>query len=493
MATTSTDGAPPDGANAMLASALATRLRATPLLGECASVDLDRIIAGSREQHLAVGELLFDDHDEPDAVWVVLDGEFVVLKPVDGVDLTLDQIGPGNFIGEISLLTRTQAGHRARALAPSHVLRIPGQIFREVARSCSAVSETVMRTLGERMHRMIRLLQQRERMAALGTIAAGLAHELFNPASAATRASVQASESLAALRPMGVAFASRAWSAGAQSLLAQLTTRFADAPPVVVAAAETDSVARGDRQDALAEWLSAQGVADAWDLAATLADSGLTADWLCTATTAVPPAIPADELSAVLRWTAGLAGADHLLGEVRQSMSRITELVKSVKAYSHADQTTPRVEDVHAAIENTLAMFGYRLRAANVTLVRDYDRTVPPIATFGGELHQVWTNLIDNAIDAGGRTLRVRTGRDGAFALIEIGDDGAGIPPEIQARIFDPFFTTKDVGKGTGLGLDIVQRIVAHHHGSIAVVSAPGDTRFTIRLPFAAAPTPTGS
>jgi signal transduction histidine kinase len=477
----------------MATTALVDRLRATPLLRECATVDLDRIIAGSREQHLAVGELLFDDADEPDAVWVVLDGEFVVLKLVDGIDLTLDQIGPDAFIGEISLLTRTQAGHRARALAPSRVLRIPGPIFRDVARSCSAVAETVMRTLGERMHRMIRLLQQRERMAALGTIAAGLAHELFNPASAATRAAGQAAEAVAALRPIGVAFTARVWSADAQHLLAQLTTASAVASPPGAAGSDTDAVARGDREDALAEWLSAQGVADSWELAATLSERGVSADSLCAATGGHPPQIPAEELSAVLRWVAALAGADHLLGEVRQSMTRITDLVKSVKAYSHADQTTPRVEDVHAAIENTLAMFGYKLRAANVAVERAYDRTLPPIATFGGELHQVWTNLIDNAIDAGGKNIRVRTARDGAFALIEIGDDGAGIPPAIQGRIFDPFFTTKEIGKGTGLGLDIAHRIVAHHHGSIAVVSAPGDTRFTIRLPFAAAPSPAGS
>jgi signal transduction histidine kinase len=195
--------------------------------------------------------------------------------------------------------------------------------------------------------------------------------------------------------------------------------------------------------------------------------------------------ISPEELTAVVRWVERFTTAAQLMGEVRQSMTRITELVRAVKAYSHSDHLTPRTEDVHTAIENTITIFAHRLRGAKVELVRQYDRSLPAIATYGGELHQVWTNLIDNAIDAGGTVLKIVTARDGTCVRVDVVDNGSGIPPEVVPRIFDPFFTTKDIGKGTGLGLDIVQRIVAHHKGSVSVESRPGETTFSIRLPVA--------
>ncbi|HWZ60805.1 MAG TPA: ATP-binding protein [Gemmatimonadaceae bacterium] len=461
---------------------LLTSLRKTELFGACPTADLDKVITGSTEQRLSPGEMLFDDQDMPGVVWVVLEGELTFYKRIEGAELPLDLAHTGDVLGEIPLISRTATGGIVRANTPARLLRIPGQVFLDVVRTCASVAETVLRTIGDRLRKYQRMLQQRERMAGLGTISAGLAHELNNPAAAASRAAEHAIEVLDSIQPLARMMSETTWSPAGLKLLASLGGLHLERPQ------DLDPIVRSDREEALCTWLDAHGVADSWELTAPLVSAGLTEERVQELLGDTPVAGP--ELAAVVQWVEKLANATQLMGEVRQSMTRISELVKAVKAYSHADHLTPRTDDVHTALENTLTMFGHKLRAAKVDLVRSFDRTLPPIATYGGELHQVWTNLIDNAIDAGGTKLRIETSRDGGCARIDVVDDGAGIPAEVAPRIFDPFFTTKDVGKGTGLGLDIVQRIVAHHRGSVAVVSRPGETRFSIRLPFATADGP---
>jgi signal transduction histidine kinase len=456
--------------------ALLTALRETELFAGCPSADLDRVIAGSTEQRLKQGELLFDDQDLPGVVWVVLEGELSIGKKIEGTEFAVDQTRVGDTIGEIPLISRTMTGHTARATTPARLLRIPGPVFMETVRACASVAESVLRTIGERLRKYQRMLQQRERMAGLGTISAGLAHELNNPASAASRAAEHAIEVLDTIQPLARTMSETTWSPAGLKLLSSLGELHLERP------VDLDTVERSDREEALCTWLDAHGVVDSWELTSPLVSAGLTEARLKALVGDAPVAGP--ELAAVVQWVEKLASATQLMGEVRQSMTRITELVRAVKAYSHADHLTPRTDDVHTAIENTLTMFGHKLRAAKIEVVRAYDRTVPPIATYGGELHQVWTNLIDNAIDAAGTVVRIETSRDGGCARVDVVDDGSGIPPEVVPRIFDPFFTTKDVGKGTGLGLDIVQRIVAHHRGTVSVVSRPGETRFSIKLPL---------
>lgn len=455
-------------------------LRESPLLSACSLIDIDMVIARSTEERWDADAVLFDRGDVAPAVWVMLEGEMTLSKILEGQEIIVDRLGPGAFFGEISLLTGMPAGLKGRAVTPVRLLRIPDPTFRDLLKSCASITETVLRSFAEKVRKFTLLMQQHERMASLGTIAAGVAHELNNPTAAANRAAAQAKESLIGIAPLLADVAHAYWSPATQRLIAALRASMGTeaAPPA-------DVLERSDREDQVCDWLDAHGVAEGWDLSPQLVGIGMTAARL---TTLAGDDVPANELVIVLRLVARLATTKQLLDEVQQSTARISELSKAVKAYSHADKMTPRVDDVHAALNTTLTIFGHKLREAKVTVERTYDKSLPPVATFGGELHQVWTNLIDNAIDAmtpGGGTLRVRTTRDGASAVVEIGDSGAGIPPEAVARIFEPFFTTKAVGHGTGLGLEIVQRIVAHHKGSISVTSQPGDTRFMVRLPLA--------
>ena len=339
-----------------------------------------------------------------------------------------------------------------------------------------------------------RLVEQRDRMATLGSLAAGLVHELKNPATAAGRAAELLKEHFAALDPLARRLAAHPWTADELQLLQQMesATKSADQD-----SRELDAVARSDREERITSWLEEHGVARPWELAPLLVDRGVTAEKLSAMTRGCDAAIIADALA----WTERMAAIRQLLEEVGNSTTRITEIVRAVKAYSYVDTTSLRTADVHEGIENSLTILAHKLRAVKATVARDYDRTLPPIETFGTELNQLWTNLIDNAADAvaaladGKRVIRVRTfpsREPEQGVVVEIADTGAGIAPAIRGRIFDPFFTTKEAGKGTGLGLEIVKRIVAGHRGSLDVTSAPGDTRFVVRLPLAQ-PRPAGA
>ena len=245
-------------------------------------------------------------------------------------------------------------------------------------------------------------------------------------------------------------------------------------------APEFDHLARSDRAEATATWLEAHGVADAWDLAPTFVNAGLDAAWLDTLAENIPPASHADALG----WLEARLNLKALVNEVEQSTGRIAELVKAVKSYSYMDQSPMQEVDIHEGIESTLTILGHKLK--NVTLVRAFDRSLPRIMAYGSELNQVWTNLIDNAIAAvnGTGKICVGTSLEHDQVVVEIVDNGPGIPPEVQARMFEPFFTTKSVGTGTGLGLVISNRIVGDRHGGeIEFESRPGETRFKVRLP----------
>jgi len=326
--------------------------------------------------------------------------------------------------------------------------------------------------------------RQQEKMAALGRLSAGLAHELNNPASAARRAASELRRALGDGQEAALLLATAGRPPDEAAALTDGLTEVRRAMVARAAAAETlDPLARSDREDAVAAWLDDHGVPDSYDVAGTLVDAGLDAAWL----EGTAQRVPVEALRGVLRAIAATATASTLLDQVERGTTRISELVAAVKSYSYMDQAPLQDVDLHEGLESTLTMLGHKLRAG-VTVSRDYDRSLPRICAYGSDLNQVWTNLIDNAVDAMGGTgeLRVVTRRDGGDALVEIGDNGSGIPPEIQPRIFEPFFTTKDVGQGSGLGLDIAYRIVvAQHHGDIATRSVPGDTVFTVRLPIA--------
>jgi signal transduction histidine kinase len=454
-------------------------LRASRLFARCADAELGVLAARSAEVRLDGGALLFSEGDRTGAVWLLLEGELVLTRVIDGDEVVLDHLEPPASLGEVSLLSGSAAGHRARARGPARLLEVPGDVFRELLRSCDAVLETVVRTIAERMLHVERLLQKRERMASLGTLAAGLAHELNNPASAARRAAGLLHEHLATLEPLALRLAEHPWQAGEVGLLRQL----ADATQTVSQSAlELPALDRSDRVDAVERWLDGHGVPRPWELAPLLVDRGVTAGELERVTHGCDESIVLDALA----WTERTATIRQLLDEIGRSTARISETVRAVKAYSFVDTSALRGADVHEGIENSLTILGHKLRESRATVVRDYDRTLPPVESYGTQLTQVWTNLLDNAADAvapSGGTVRVRTGAAEGGVEVEIADSGPGISPEARERLFDAFYTTKAAGKGTGLGLEIVKRIVTRHHGTIEVASAPGETRFVVRLP----------
>jgi signal transduction histidine kinase len=319
---------------------------------------------------------------------------------------------------------------------------------------------------------------QRERLLALGSLSAGLTHELNNPAAAAVRATATLRERVAGMRHKLGMIASGKWDRTTLVTLIRLQEEAADRVPKAQALSPLEA---SDREDAIVDWLEDHGCHDGWQLAPTFVAAGLDTDWLDHVEAAVDP----DTLESALRWLNYTVDTELLMNEIEDSTTRVSTLVGAAKQYSQLDRAPYQVVDVHELLDSTLLMLSGKI-PPGITVVKDYDRAVPPIPAYAGELNQVWTNLIDNAVSAMGTSgvLTVRTGTDREFVFVEFGDTGPGVPPEIKERIFEPFFTTKGVGEGTGLGLDISWRIVVNkHHGDIAVESVPGDTRFRVRLP----------
>jgi signal transduction histidine kinase len=328
------------------------------------------------------------------------------------------------------------------------------------------------------------MVSTRERLVALGTVTAGLTHELNNPATAAARATATLQERLAGLWDELAALTDGEVAAGQLATLVRLVRqavgRRADLAPL-------SPLQASDREDELGGWLEEHGVAGAWDLAPSLVAAGVDGDRL----EQVAATVPAELLPHAVGVLAVACEAESLLDELAEGAGRISTLIGAAKQYTQMDRSPLQYLDVHDGLESTLTMLGHKL-GEGVEVVRDYDRSLPKLAAYAGELNQVWTNLMDNAVDAmdGHGTLTVRTRRDGDRVLVEVGDSGPGIPEPVGAHIFEPFYTTKPVGKGTGLGLDICWRIVVQRHGGeLRFTSTPGDTRFQVVLPIGGPPT----
>jgi signal transduction histidine kinase len=430
---------------------------------------------------LAKGGDVYRQGDPADYFYAILAGEIQLTQDIDGEMTVLTTQKAGAFMGEVAVLSRTPYPHSARALTPSDLMRLNNTAFREMFSLCPTLVAKMFSTLAARIQSTERFARQQEKMAALGVMAAGLAHELNNPAAAVGRA----------------AGALRGLIDDSTALLAQVARRVDDAGMAVIrgvlasadakAGGDLDPLTRADRESALDDWLYDAALDDLVDLAPALVTVGITAAHLDDLRDQIGEPVVGD----ALRWLSQALNGRILLNEIEQSARRISDIVKAVKTYSYGEQAaSARLVDVHEGIEDTLTIMAYKLRKHNIQVVRAFDRSLPQIEAFGSELPQVWTNIIDNAIDAmgdrtgqGGGTIIIRTGREKDGVCVEIADTGPGIPPEIQNRIFDAFFTTKAVGKGTGLGLDIAHRIISKHHGEIAVESKPGDTRFRICLP----------
>ncbi len=344
------------------------------------------------------------------------------------------------------------------------------------------LGQRLVGVLSDRIRDFTKFQDHSEKMAALGKISAGLAHELNNPAAAAGRAVSSLRDALQTYRAAAARLDAHALTTEQRTSIPQWEKELADN---TANNDHIDSLERSDCEEAIAACLERHGVEHAWELAPALVDAGCEAEWFERLSKHFPQEVVPDLLA---RMAASLT-VGGLLKEIENSTARISELVKAIKEYTYMDQGSEQEVDIHHGLESTLLMLRHRLKnGVNVKL--DFDRTLPKVCLRGSEMNQVWTNLIDNAVDAmqGKGDLTIRTARELDRMLIEIGDNGPGIPPELKSHIFEPFFTTKGVGKGTGLGLDTAARIVREHGGEIYVESVPGDTRFQIRLPLPASP-----
>jgi signal transduction histidine kinase len=434
-------------------------------------------ISQSEELHFKAGDTIFRQGDPANAMLVILEGQLQARGEFGGETIVFSTKA-GDVTGVLPFSRMKQSGVTGRAVTDAHVLRFPVSLFPELIQKMPELTRRLVGLMSDRIRETTRIEQQRDRLAGLGKLSAGLAHELNNPASAAKRATSQLRDLLKRVKDASHELGRRDLTSVQKSEIEKLEASLTQPdgrPP--------DALTISDLEDKIDSLLRSHGHNDLWQLAADLARKNVKPE---TMERLFATLGPDTARAALLRIAASLEIA-NVLNEIESSTSRISDLVRAIKEYTFMDQAPVQNVDIVKSLENTLTIMNHKLKHG-VVVQRDYQPVPFLVNSFGSELNQVWTNIIDNAIDAmGGKgELRVRTYRDDACVVVEIGDNGPGISAEVKPHIFEPFFTTKDVGEGTGLGLDTVQRIVRKHRGNIEVISKPGDTRFQVWLPLAA-------
>jgi signal transduction histidine kinase len=458
-------------------------LRTLFLFEKLTDAQLDWLCQRGRAEVIPAGPV-YAEGDPAAIFYVLLEGTVVLSRRVGADDIEVVRTSQrGVYAGawQAYLGDRVPQVYNSsmRVTEPSRFFVLDAEVFAQLMAEWFPMAVHLLEGAFFGTKNLLEITGQRERLLALGSLSAGLTHELNNPAAAAVRATAALRERIAGMRRKLRTIAGGRYQRAALETLTKLQEQAADRVPKAQAPSPLEA---SDREEAITSWLDFHGLADGWQLAPAFVAAGLDVAWL----EHVAAEVDAPALEEALRWLADTVETELLVNEIEDSAARISTLVGAAKQYSQLDRAPHQVVDVHELLDSTLAMLAGKI-PPGIRVVKDYDRSLPAIPAYAAELNQVWTNLIDNAVSAMGAAgvLTLRTGLDREQVFVDICDTGPGVPPEIRKRIFEPFFTTKPVGQGTGLGLDITWRIVVNkHHGDITVESAPGNTQFRVRLPI---------
>ncbi|HEX3554944.1 MAG TPA: ATP-binding protein [Thermoanaerobaculia bacterium] len=469
-------------------------LRSVPLLADLTEAEIGWLAEHAEEIHLADGEVTSREGEPADRMSIVLTGELMGRREKGGGEASRVFIARAGEITGLLPFSRMRVWpSTVRAVGPTRLAAIPAARFAEMLAAIPVLEPRLIGVMTDRARETTRIEQQNEKLLSLGKLSAGLAHELNNPASALGRSVAELRDRLAALPALTAALIRQGVEPAQMETLCRLHATSEEGAALAGTAGAggmaLDPLAQADRESAVGDWLEDRQVNEAWRLAPTFVAAGMTAGDL----ESLAARIPGSVLPAALAWLESGIALHLVLEEMETATHRISGLVGAVKEYSHRDRelTEKTATDLHRSLDSTLTMFGHKAKAKQVKVKRDYDPQLPAIHAFAGELNQVWTNLLDNALDAVaiGGSVSVGTRRVDGRVEVVIADDGPGIPAELRTRIWEPFFTTKPVGEGSGLGLDIARRIVVGRHGGeMRLESRPGDTRFLVTLPIGASP-----
>jgi signal transduction histidine kinase len=465
---------------------LFAQLRKVPILSSLKDDEM-HCVEGAHELHLAPGDVLARQGDAARSFWILLEGELRLTQAQpDGRNLPLTNIDAGNAFGELPLLTHVPILGTIQAARASHLLQLNEEQFWALMTSCPQVRKAILSNMADRFQKMQSVTVQQEKMASLGTLAAGLMHELNNPGSAARRAASQLRENLMRMHELSLKFKELDLTKEQKQCIFDLQKQAL----TVKQPLRMNSLDQSDAEEALAEWMESAHIENAWKMAPTLVSIGMDAKEL----ECVRDEFDGPMLGIALGWLEALASSMQLVGTIEESIGRVTDLVKAVKSYAYEGKGQKQTIDINDSIHATLIILGHKMREKEIVLEKNFAPDLPPLHSECTGLNQIWTNLLDNSIDAvpqHGR-IRVRTWAEAhpgdadkshMDLCISVSDSGIGIPLESQPMIFDPFYTTKPVGVGTGIGLGIVQRIVDQYGGVIRFTSQPGSTEFVVRLP----------
>jgi signal transduction histidine kinase len=448
-------------------------VRQVPLFADLTAKEIGELVRSSQLLFARAGERIIEEGAPGNSMFIVLDGELEVTKREGDRDILLATRRPGEFLGEMSLLEQAPRSASVRAVRQSTLLAIGPEAFQALLSHRPAAATTLLRTVAGRLRSTEASLVQSDKLASLGTLAAGLAHELNNPAAAIQRSIGYLRDSMRQWHDRTAALsADDAYSADEHARIRELETLILDG---------TGGTLPSKEESRIEDWLEDNGVPEPWDLAPPLAARG----WSVERLKELSSTFAGEHLRGVISWLAAGLSAQQLLDEIDVSAKAISNIVRAVKSYAYLDQAPVQDVDLQASLEDTLTILHHKLKHG-IEVVRNYGADVPRIEAYAGELNQVWTNIIDNAVQAmdGEGVLEVATQRIGEDVEVRIADSGPGIPDDVAARVFDPFFTTKAQGVGTGLGLHIAHNIVTNHHrGRISFASRPGRTEFRIVLP----------